>query len=320
MEQQLLISDLATDTLKGLSSNPKYLHSKYFYDDAGTIIFQDIMRMKEYYLTDCELEIFSEQKDDLLKALNNDGNHFNLVELGSGDGLKTKILLSYFFNKDANFQYSPIDISQKANNELAESLNSEIPGLQVTPKTGDYFHELQKINSNDGTPKVIFFLGSNIGNFSLEETHDFLRHLSNYTNQEDKVLIGFDLKKSPDVILKAYNDPHGHTRRFTFNLLHRLNKELGADFDPQNFIHHCTYNPESGTLKSYLVATKEHKVRIEALEQVFHFGKWESIFMETSRKFDFDFIDQLAAEHGFQPVKNFTDKRGYFVDSLWEKR
>jgi uncharacterized SAM-dependent methyltransferase len=134
------------------------------------------------------------------------------------------------------------------------------------------------------------------------------------------VLIGFDLKKSPDVILKAYNDPHGHTRRFTFNHLHRLNRELGADFDPQNFIHHCTYNPESGTLKSYLVAKEEHKVRIEALEQVFHFAKWESIFMELSRKFDFEFIDQLATEHGFQPVKNFTDKRDYFVDSLWEKK
>lgn len=320
MEQQLLISELATDALKGLSSKPKYLQSKYFYDDTGSTIFQDIMHMDEYYLTDCEFEIFSRQKDDLLKAFSNNGNHFNLVELGSGDGLKTKILLSHFFDKGANFHYSPVDISQKANEILAETLKSEIPSLQVTPKTGDYFQELQKINSNYETPKVIFFLGSNIGNFSLEETHEFLSHLSNYTNQGDKVLIGFDLKKSPDVILKAYNDPHGHTRRFTFNHLHRLNRELGADFDPQNFVHHCTYNPESGTLKSFLVATKKHKVRIEALEQVFNFEKWESIFMELSRKFDFDFIEQLAAKHGFQTLKNFTDKRDYFVDSLWVKK
>ncbi|RCW38335.1 L-histidine N(alpha)-methyltransferase [Marinilabilia salmonicolor] len=320
MEQQILISDLATDTLKGLSSTPKYLKSKYLYDDTGSEIFQDIMNMEEYYLTDCEYEIFSEQKDELLKAFSSNGDVFNLIELGSGDGLKTKILLSHFFNKGANFHYLPIDISQKANQYLTESLQTELPGLKVTPKTGDYFEELQKINTNEYTPKVIFFLGSNIGNFSLEETRDFLRHLSNYSKKGDKVLIGFDLKKSPDVIVKAYADPHGHTSRFTVNHLHRLNRELGADFDPQNFFHHCTYNPQSGALKSYLVASKEQKVRIEALEQVFSFRKWEPIFMETSRKFDVAFIDQLAAEHGFKAVKSFTDKRDYFVDSLWVKK
>ena len=319
MEQQLLLSQLATDTLKGLSSSPKYLLSKYFYDDEGSRIFQDIMNMPEYYLTNCEHEIFSEQKEELLKAFINNDENFNLVELGSGDGLKTKILLNHFFNKGANFQYLPVDISQKANADLAANLKTEIPGLMVKPKTGDYFRVLQKLNSDDRTPKVIFFLGSNIGNFNRQETGNFLEDLSDYTNTGDKVFIGFDLKKSPEIILKAYNDPHGHSRRFTFNQLHRLNRELDASFVPGNFVHHCTYNPQSGELRSYLIAKKEHNVQIGALEQVFHFEKWEPIFMELSRKFDRKTIEQLAADHGFKLVKNFTDSRNYFVDSLWER-
>jgi len=320
MEQQVLLSELATDTLKGLSSNPKYLLSKYFYDDAGSAIFQDIMHMPEYYLTDCEHEIFSEQKGELLKAFSNNGEPFNIVELGSGDGLKTKILLNHFFNKGTNFQYLPVDISQKANDDLKQNLKAEIPGLRVKPKTGDYFHELQKLSSDDRTPKVIFFLGSNIGNFTREETGNFLEHLSDYTNTGDKVLIGFDLKKSPEVILKAYNDPHGHTRRFIFNHLVRLNRELDAAFAPENFVHHCTYNPENGELRSYLISTKKHQVRIDAVEQVFDFDKWEPVFMELSRKFDHKTIKQLTDDHGFKLVKNFTDRRNYFVDSLWEKK
>jgi dimethylhistidine N-methyltransferase len=319
MEQQVLLSELATDTLKGLSSNPKYLLSKYFYDDAGSAIFQDIMHMPEYYLTNCEHEIFSEQKDELLHAFSNNDGPFNLVELGSGDGLKTKILLNHFFGKKINFNYLPVDISQKANGDLAETLKAEIPGLKVKPKTGDYFFELQKLNSDDPTPKVILFLGSNIGNFTDEETTLFLSQLSAYSNPGDKVLIGFDLKKSPETILKAYNDPHGHSRRFIFNHLHRLNRDLGAGFEPENFVHHCTYNPENGALKSYLVSKTDHKVQIEALEQIFHFEKWEPVFMELSRKYDLKTIEDLAKSHGFKFEKHFSDHRRYFVDSLWEK-
>lgn len=319
MEQKLLLSQLAADALKGLSSNPKYLLSKYFYDDEGSRIFQDIMNMPEYYLTECEHEIFSSQKEEITKAICPGDKLFNLVELGSGDGLKTKILLKYLVEKTINFQYTPIDISAQANHELVESLKTELPALQVEAKTGDYFRKLKSLNGHASIPKIILFLGSNIGNFSHEETSEFLNQLSAYSNSGDKVLIGFDLKKSPEVILKAYNDPHEHSRRFTFNHLHRLNRELDAAFDPDNFVHHCTYNPESGALKSYLIAKKEHNVQISALDQIFHFGKWEPVFMELSRKFDCKTIEQLAADHEFKLVKNFTDSRNYFVDSLWEK-
>ncbi len=319
MEQQLLLSQLATDTLKGLSSAPKYLLSKYFYDDEGSRIFQDIMNMPEYYLTDCEHEIFSSQKEEITKAICSGNKLFNLVELGSGDGLKTKILLKYLVEKAINFQYTPVDISAQANHELVQSLKNELPALKVEAKTGDYFRKLKNLNGHASIPKIILFLGSNIGNFSDNETNEFLNQLSAYSNLGDKVLIGFDLKKSPRVIMDAYNDPHGHTRRFNLNHLVRINRELDADFDIQKFEQQTTYNPQTGEVKSFLISITEQTVQIGTLEKTFRFTKWEAVFMERSRKYDIQTIEKLALNHGFKVVRNFTDSRNYFVDSLWEK-
>jgi len=307
MEQKVLLTQLATDTMKGLSSTPKYLLSKYFYDDEGSRIFQEIMNMPEYYLTDCEHEIFSTQKEKITQAIYSGKNMFNLVELGSGDGLKTKILLKHWVEKGINFQYTPVDISAKANHQLVESLKKELPELNVEAKTGDYFQKLKSLNGHASIPKIIFFLGSNIGNFSSEETSEFLGQLAAYSTLGDKVLIGFDLKKSPAIIMNAYNDPHGHTRRFNLNQLERLNRELDADFDIQKFEQQTTYNPLTGEVKSFLVSNTEQEVYFAALEQRFHFKQWEPVFMELSRKFDLETIEKLAKHCGFYVVKNFTD-------------
>lgn len=319
MEQKILLSQLAADTLKGLSSEPKYLLSKYFYDDEGSRIFQDIMNMPEYYLTDCEHEIFSTQKEEIIQAICFENKLFNLVELGSGDGLKTKILLNQMVKNAIHFQYAPVDISAKANHELVKSLNKELPELDVEAKTCDYFQKMKSLNGHASIPKIIFFLGSNIGNFSDNETTDFLSQLSAYSNPGDKVLIGFDLKKSPQVIMDAYNDPQGHTRRFNLNHLERLNRELGADFVMSEFEQHTSYHPRTGEVKSFLISKTEQEVYINSLEQSFHFKQWESVFMELSRKFDLENIEILAKMNGFSVIKNFTDQRGYFVDSLWIK-
>ncbi len=319
MEQQILLSEIATDTQNGLSSEPKFLLSKYFYDDTGSAIFQDIMNMPEYYLTNCEHEIFTRYKEALLKAFGNGDNRFNLVDLGSGDGLKTKILLKYFTENGTDFKYTPIDISQKANDDLVSGLIRELPDLRVSPKTGDYFQELNKLNAEAKERKIIFFLGSNIGNFTDEETQLFLARLSEFTNKGDKVLMGFDLKKSPETVIKAYNDPHGHTRNFIFNHLVRLNRELGADFALDKFEHYVDYNEETGEVKSFLISQADQEVFIGALDEKFRFKKEEPVFMELSRKYDSDSIGLLASENGFRIERNFTDSRNYFVDSLWEK-
>lgn len=320
MEQQILLSAIAADTLKGLSASPKFLLSKYFYDDKGSSIFQDIMQMPEYYLTNCEFEVFTTYKRQIAAAFSNGVQGFDLIELGSGDGVKTKILLQYLIENPVSFHYIPVDISHKANLELANSLKKELPLLNVSAKTGDYFQEVKELNGHSGLRKVILFLGSNIGNFSDEEINLFFSQLSSLCHQGDKALIGFDLKKSPDVIMKAYSDPHGHTRRFNLNHLVRLNRELNANFIPENFEQHTEYNPVTGEVKSFLVSKTEQEVFIEDLNESFHFRKWEPVFMELSRKFDLETIEGLAKDFGFRVETQFADKRNYFVDSLWVKK
>ncbi len=319
MIPKVQLSPLATDTLKGLSANKKYLLSKYFYDDMGSRIFQDIMHMPEYYLTDCEFEIFKNQKQEIIAAMAKDTVHFELVELGSGDGLKTKILLNALVSSGFNFKYIPVDISKNANDELETSLAALLPSLEVKPETGDFFKVMNHLNGYSGLHKIIFFLGSNIGNFSDTELDFFFNHLAKYARKGDKVMIGFDLKKSPNIIMNAYNDPHGHTRNFNFNHLARLNRELDANFDLHNFEQYSSYNPHTGIVKSHLISLKNQVVQIETLEREFYFKQWETIFMEISRKFDLETIESLAIKYGFEVENHFVDSQKYFTDSLWVK-
>jgi len=317
MEQQITLTEFAQDVLQGLSSESKYLSSKYFYDDEGSRIFQDIMRMPEYYLTDCELEIFETQKQDIYEAFRVNGSHFELVELGAGDGLKTKILLSHFLQQKANFEYMPVDISNDVIVNLVSELKNELPKLETNGKVGDYFKLLGEINKNDNTPKVLLFLGSNIGNFNEEKAISFLRQLREVMHQNDKLFIGFDLKKDENTILKAYNDPHGHTAAFNLNLLLRINKELNANFVLEDFQHIETYNPKTGIAKSHLISLRKQEVFIRNLGEGISFEKGEPIYMEMSQKYDEEMINHLAKISGFELVRNFFDSRQYYTNSLW---
>ena len=320
MEQLTKLSTFAQDTLKGLSANQKFLLPKYFYDDNGSRIFQDIMQMPEYYLTDSEFEIFTQYKSEMKDLFVNGNAPFELVELGSGDGLKTKILLNHFVEHQVNFKYVAVDISRQANEDLNRKLQAELPELKTELKTGDYFKMMNELNNDSDNNKIFLFLGSNIGNFRENERHSFLSQLSAVIQQNDKLLIGFDLKKPKDVILDAYDDPHGHTRAFNLNHLVRINKELDADFDIKSFRHVAQYNEQSGETKSFLISAKKQTVYIAALDKNIHFQKDEAIYMELSQKFDLETIHHLAQKYGFKVEKNFTDSRNYFVDSLWVKK
>ena len=307
----------AEDVREGLSSEPKYLHSKYFYDEIGDNLFQQIMGLDEYYLTDCELEIFSTQKDEILSHFSIGTDVFDLIEFGSGDGYKTKILLEYFIENRVIFNYLPIDISPGVLESLTNDLKKNLPALNIHPICDDYFHALEELNKVDFNKKVILFLGSNIGNFRGDDAIPFLKHLNADMRDNDQLLIGFDLKKDPDIILKAYNDEKGITGEFNFNLLDRINRELGANFIRNNFKHYPTYDPLNGEARSYLISFKEQKVWIEKLGQSFSFDKWEPIFMEVSQKYSLEDIEHLASHSGFKVVKNFFDSNHYFTDSLW---
>jgi dimethylhistidine N-methyltransferase len=316
MEQIVRISEFAKDTLEGLTSEKKFLSSKYFYDEKGSRIFQDIMRMPEYYLTDCELEIMETHKQDIFKEFIGIEKQLKLLELGAGDGLKTKILLNHFIGNNANFEYSPIDISGESIRNLVSDLENEIPKLKVNGLIGDYFKLIDNFKNRSHLKKVILFLGSNIGNFNKQTSLVFFKSLADVMNPKDQVFVGFDLKKETSVIMDAYNDPHGHTASFNLNLLNRINNELNADFVIENFMHHETYDPNTGTAKSYLISKCDQKVSIAEIEKTIKFVKYERIFTEISQKYDMEMIEELADATGFEIVRNFYDERQYFVNSL----
>jgi len=309
----------AEDVRQGLSDHPKYLPSRYFYDEKGDELFQQIMAMPEYYLTDAEFEVFSMQKVELIKEFNGHQQHFNLVEFGAGDGFKTKILLEELMREQANFTYVPIDISSNVLDQLEKNLSLTHTGLDIDPIVGEYFQALENLSHRDQTPKVILFLGSNIGNFLYDAARKFLNDVADRMNAKDKMLIGVDLKKDPQIILNAYNDPAGITKSFNLNLLNRINRELGGNFDLTQFKHWATYNPMNGEARSYLVSMKSQEVYIEALEASFKFDFWEPIYTEVSRKYDVAELEKLAKEAGFRVRHHFFDCKHYFVDSLWEK-
>jgi L-histidine N-alpha-methyltransferase len=312
------LDQFAADVLAGLSSTPKALSSKYFYDNEGSRLFQEIMRLPEYYLTGCEQEIFKTQTEEIFRAFANGDNAFDLVELGAGDGTKTAVLVDHFLKRNADISYSPIDISQEALDALTEKFNREFPALKMDAMNGDYFKTLGSLKNGGGRRKVLLFLGSNIGNFSREQSVTFFRSLREVMNENDLLFVGFDLQKDPHVIANAYDDSQGVTARFNMNLLTRINRELGGNFDLDKFVHYANYRPIEGSARSYLISKEKQTVRIAALEREFEFDQWEAVFMEISQKYSRTMIEDLAGASGFEIKQNFYDARGYYCDSLWK--
>tara|TARA_R110002012_G_scaffold312248_1_gene522727 strand:+ start:308728 stop:309666 length:939 start_codon:yes stop_codon:yes gene_type:complete len=307
----------AKDVVDGLTAKDKYLSSKYFYDTNGSRIFQEIMNMPDYYLTDSEFEILSLQAKQIVEALAFN-EPFNIIELGAGDGFKTFKLLEYLVKEGVNFNYVPIDISQEAIDILSEKLHERLPKLSIKPQVGDYFEILNK-KFQGNTSNLLLFLGSNIGNYLKDDAIALLKLFHKVMNSGDKLLIGMDLKKNPITIRNAYDDKEGITKRFNMNLLIRMNRELEADFKLDDFDFYCYYNPETGRVKSYIVSLKKQTVLLKKLNKTIQFNQNELIWTELSKKYSLSEIDKLAAVSGFQSKQHFLDCKHYFTDSLWEK-
>ena len=308
-----LDSQFAEDVHQGLTSSPKSLPHKYFYNAEGSRIFQKIMGIEDYYLTKCEYEILDTHKAAILSAL---PSHFDLVDLGAGDGLKTKLLLRYFSDKGIDFSYMPIDISLDILNVLQESLSTEIPELTVQILHDEYFTALKTI-SNLTRSKIVIFLGGNIGNLTIPQAEVFLKQVRNSLNKGDFFMLGFDLVKNPATVSRAY--ANSGYREFNHNLLKRINDDLGGNFDIPNFIHHSNYNPQTGDRSCFLVSNKAQKVWIDALQLEVDFEAWESIHTQISQKYSIREIGKMAERAGFKIKNNFKDSKEYFVDSLWER-
>ncbi len=307
------------DCYKGLTSEPKYLLSKYIYDDKGDKLFQDIMELPEYYLTNREYQILQKHSAEIVHHFS-DPESFDLIELGAGDGKKTKVLLHELVAQKTNFSYLPIDISENALKGLEASLKEEIPEVKIKVQQGMYFETLEKLADKGPEKKVILMLGSNIGNLLHKDAVLFLRKISAAMHRRDLLFIGFDQKKNPQIILDAYNDPTGVTEAFNKNHLVRINTELNGNFNPDEFLHWETYNPESGTAKSYLVSKKEQLVNIKALDLTVHFEPWETIHTEISQKYDDKVIKWLADESGLEVTEFFTDEDNFYRNYLFKKK
>lgn len=303
----------------GLTDYPKHLSSKYFYDEKGDKLFQDIMNMPEYYLTNAEFDIFSIHKEQITSLFNKDSKSFNLIELGAGDGKKTKILLQNLIENKIDFKYLPIDISQHVLDLLSNSLEKEIPEVHTEPQQGTYFEALEKIASLTDVKKVILFLGSNIGNLLHPQAIDFLTQVQELMNEGDLFFAGFDQKKNPQTILDAYNDKTGITEAFNKNVLTRINSELEGNFDVDKFLHWEVYDPETGTAKSYLVSKEQQSISIKKLDLKTDFAAWETIHTEISQKYDDRTVEWLAEKSGFKIETQFTDSKNQYKNYVFKK-
>ena len=307
-------AELAHHVAVGLRLVPKALSSMYFYDDAGSRLFQQIMDLPEYYPTRAEFAIFREHGSAIAAALSPPGSGpFALLELGAGDGTKTKLLLRELLQTGPDFTYAPVDISAGAMTGLVAALQEEMPALHVAPVVADYATALGQLRTRPGS-KAVLFLGSNIGNFGPAERLDFLRQLAAPLNPADRLLVGFDLQKDPRRIRAAYDDAQGVTAAFNLNLLTRLNRELGADFDLAHWQHYTDYSPLNGAVRSFLVSTRAQQVNIAALDETFDFAAWEVIHTENSYKFTLPQIEVLAADAGLRVVATFSDSAADFAD------
>lgn len=304
---------------EGLSASPKTLPSKYFYDKTGDALFVEIMNLPEYYLTRSELDIFQNKTQDLIDSFEVEPNsYFELIELGAGDGTKTKKLLQALTSQNYSFDYFPIDISSNALALLKQDLSKEIPELNVQTKQGDYFEVLASLK-NSKQPKVILFLGSNIGNLNDELAATFIYNLGSNLQAGDKILLGVDLIKAKDIVLPAYNDKQGITAKFNINLLSRINEELGGNFNLDQFEHAPEYNENEGIAKSFIASTANQTVEIEATGSSYTFAKGEKIFTEISRKYNDQLIEKIIAKTDFSLQTKILDDRAYFADYILKR-
>ena len=294
----------AADVSTGLSANPKQLLPKYFYDEAGSRLFEEITRLPEYYLTRTELKILHDNAAAISAIIPRDSV---LVEFGAGSATKAKILLEAAPQISA---YVPVDISAEFLGSEAAKLERDIPRVAVYPVATDFTKPFELPAALGGRPCIGFFPGSTIGNFEPHEATDLLRQAGRILGQEALLIIGADLAKDQSVLHVAYNDAAGVTAKFNLNLLARINRELGADFDLGAFEHHACYNRERGRIEVYLASRKRQKVHVGG--KTFEFRAGETIHTENSYKFTIKSFNALVRGAGWAPVTVYTDPDQYF--------
>ncbi|MHB8086230.1 MAG: L-histidine N(alpha)-methyltransferase [Dehalococcoidia bacterium] len=298
-------SHFREEVMAGLIKPQKEISPKYFYDEKGSGLFEKICMLDEYYIPRTEISIMEQNIDEIVGVL---GPNVLLVEYGCGDCKKTQILIKRMHDISA---YIPIDISCEQLMCVSQQLGSEYPGLEILPVCADFTSDFRlPIGKRKNDRIVAYFPGSSIGNFHPEQARNLLRQIARLCGPGGALLIGVDLKKDSSVMHRAYNDRHNVTSAFNLNVLERLNLELNADFDLQSFEHYAFYNPVKGRIEMHLVSLKDQVMHLD--DTAINFVRGESIWTESSYKYNLNEFNELAIASGFTVDRVWTDEQRWF--------
>lgn len=300
---------------RGLSQQPKCLPAWLFYDQTGSKLFEKITALPEYYLTRTERSIFAARADEMI-ARASDGARLRIAELGAGSAAKTSLLLAAAVALQGAVLYEPIDVSPGILRAAARRLEREIAGVTVAPRIMDYTDGLSFPPARSGERRLVLYIGSSIGNFEPEQATRLLGRVCATLRRDDALLLGVDLVKDRDLLLAAYDDAAGVTAAFNKNILVRLNRELGADFDPESFAHRALWNSARSRIEIHLVSRKPQRARISALEMIVDFAAGETIHTENSYKYAPSEPELLLSRAGFEPAACWTDEKNWFAVCL----
>ncbi len=299
---------------RGLAGEGKQLPPRLFYDDRGSSLFDEITEQPEYYLTDTEREIFRRHADDIVAELD---PGTSVVELGSGSADKTRLLLEALAQRQDHVTFRPIDISAGALEAAAERLRKDHPEITVEPLVATYTEGLKRLRKDrDGNALLIIFMGSSIGNMEPQDAVAFLSEVRDLMEPTDRLLLGTDLQKDPQVLEAAYNDAAGVTAEFNKNVLRRLNRDLDADFHLDRFRHHAFYNPEEHRVEMHLVSTRDQVVHLRDLDLAVNFTAGERLHTENSYKYTLPGVDELVKRAGLVRRASWFDERRWFAEHL----
>lgn len=296
----------------GLTATPKRLPPRLFYDHEGSKLFEAITDLPEYYPTRTEQAILEVQADAIVAAA---GDGLTLIEFGSGSSRKTRVLIEAALRRQHGLHYVPIDISRTFLRESSQALLAEYPSLTIGALAGEYFDAARALPSAEG-PRLILFLGSNIGNLAHDEATDFLTRIRDGMQPDDRLLVGTDMVKDPAILEAAYDDERGVTARFNLNVLARINRELGGHFDLDRFRHEAPWDAAHERIEMRLVSQGRQRVRVDALGAAFDFADGEAVVTEWSQKYTRAGFGALCAGASLEVERTWADERGWFVENL----
>jgi len=299
----------------GLAAQPKRLPPWLFYDHAGSRLFSQITELPEYYLTRTERSILAEHAGAMI-AQAAQGAWLRIAELGAGSADKTRLLLAAAIARQGTVLYEPVDVSSSALDAAQKRIEREIPGVRVAQRVLDYTHGLDLDPPQAGERRLVLYIGSSVGNFDPAEAKQLLKGVRAGLFAGDSLLLGVDLVKEDSLLLAAYNDAAGITAAFNLNLLDRLNRELGGDFNPDAFVHRALWNQAESRIEMHLVSRISQRVRFARLHWAVDFAAGETIHTENSYKYRPGQAEELLTKAGFEPATTWTDARDWFAVCL----